>query len=146
MSEEITFPDLTPKQNAFVEAYLSTGSPSSAYRAAYNVVKSSPTVVAINASKAMKNPKVKARINELRAVLAEECHWDRVDSISVLAEIARKEKAKDSDRVNAVKAINTMLGYDKVTIDHTTSDGSMTPTTITRVIIDPKDKNGDSDA
>ena len=35
--------------------------------------------------------------------------------------------AKTGDKINAVKAINQMHGWDKQTIDHTSSDGSMSP-------------------
>jgi hypothetical protein len=66
-------------------------------------------------------------VQELRDRLAELAIWKRIDSLQTLSEIARKEQAQDKDKVAAVKAINAMHGWDKTTIDHTSSDGSMSP-------------------
>lgn len=41
---------------------------------------------------------------------------------------------------------NRFNWHDKAEVDNRSSDGSMTPKTITRVIVDPKDAHGDSDA
>lgn len=62
---------LTPKQEAFVLAWLETGNASHAYRTAYSV--RSMTVKSINeqASKVLAHPKVAARVAELRAISEE---------------------------------------------------------------------------
>ena len=62
----------------------------------------------------MADSNVSTRVAELRAAIAERVTWTMADSLDVLATIAKglDEDAKPSDKVNAVKAINTMIGLD----------------------------------
>ena len=128
---------LTSKQEAFARLVAEGSSQADAYRSAFNS-KAKPESVHVNASKLMSDAKVSLRVEELKQELAEKSLWTRLNSVEVLASIARGrsnisedgepvEPARDSDRVNAVKALNSMHGWDKQTIDHTSSDGSMTP-------------------
>jgi phage terminase small subunit len=122
---------LTPKQEAFAKLVAEGLSQSDAYRSAYNS-KAKPETVQANASRLMADSRVSARVAELRQQLAEVSLWSRMDSVMVLSEIAKgnDSEAKPADRVNAVKALNQMHGWDKQVIDHTSSDGSMSPTRI----------------
>ena len=58
---------LTPKQEAFCLAYLETGNASEAYRRAYNAEKSKPETINRTAKELVDNPKIAARLQELRA-------------------------------------------------------------------------------
>lgn len=110
--------DLTPKQEKFAQLYVELGNASEAYRVAYDS-KAKPESVNVNASKLLADAKVSLRVQELRDDLEERQLWRRIKSLKVLSEIAEGGE-KDSDRVNAVKAINAMQGYDAPTkIDST---------------------------
>jgi phage terminase small subunit len=106
--------ELTPQQEQFAQCVADGMNQSDAYRAAFNI---KPTTLAktVNeaASRMMANTKVRARVQELRDKLEEERLWKRIDSVRTLSEIARghDELAKPSDRVAAVKELNTMHGW-----------------------------------
>lgn len=117
--------NLTPKQESFAQLYVELGSAAEAYRRAYDS-QAKPESVHVSASRLANDPKVSLRIQEIRDRLAELAIWKRIDSLKTLAGIATNGD-KDSDKVAAVKAINSMHGWDKQTIDHTSSDASMTP-------------------
>jgi phage terminase small subunit len=57
----------TPKQEAFALAYIELQNGSAAYRAAYNTASMSPKTVHEAASRLLKNSKVAARVEELKA-------------------------------------------------------------------------------
>ena len=120
--------NLTPKQERFAQLYVELGNASDAYREAYDS-KAKPDSVHVNASKLLSDARVSLRVQELQEALEEKALWRRINSLRVLSEIALGGE-KDSDRVSAVKAINAMHGWDKQTIDHTSSDGSLAPTRI----------------
>lgn len=112
---------LTPKQEKFAQLYVETGNASESYRLAYDS-KAKAESVHVNASKLLSDAKVSLRVQELREELEEKSLWKRIDSIRTLASIAdgTDPEAKPSDRVNAVKALNTMHGWDApVKIDNT---------------------------
>lgn len=122
--------ELKPKQEKFAQIYVETGNASEAYRKAYNS-KAKPESVNVNASKLLADTKVSLRVRQLRDELDEIGLWKRLDSIKTLAEIAsgKDPEGKTSDRVNAVKALNSMHGWDAPTkLEHSSPDGSMTPT------------------
>lgn len=78
----------------------------------------------------MSRPEVMAFYNSLIAQVAAKAIWTREDSERVLAEIAmgQDENGKTSDRVAAVKELNAMGGWNSAQkIDHTSTDGSMSP-------------------
>ena len=127
---------LTPKQEKFAQVYVQTGNASEAYRQAYDASKTKPDVVNVNASKMMANTKVLLRVKELQEETAKRELWTREDSVNVLKAIAKGQdpEARPTDKVNAVKALNAMHGWDKQTIDLTNSDGSLAPTRIELVV------------
>lgn len=121
---------LTYKQDHFARLFVEHGVSVDAYRVAYDV-KSEGQWVAIEASRSLRHPLVALKIKEIRERLEEEAVWKRLNSIEVLAEIARglDEEAKPSDKVQAVKALNQMMGWERRVLDHQSSDGTMQPPT-----------------
>jgi phage terminase small subunit len=106
---------LTPKQERFAQEVASGKSQAEAYRTAFNVKPTTkPETSQANASKLMSNTDVSTRVAELRAAAAERVVWTMADSLDVLSTIAKglDSDAKPSDKVNAVKAINAMIGLD----------------------------------
>ena len=120
---------LTPKQENFARLYVELGSASEAYRRAYDPTDTKASWIAEEASRTLHHPDVSQRVQQLRDRLEEEAIWNRLDSLRVLAEIAKgiDADAKPSDKVAATKELNSMQGYKKQIIDHTSSDGSMSP-------------------
>lgn len=116
------------KREKFSQLVASGLSQSDAYRDAFKS-KAKPEAVHVEASRIMADPKVRLRVKALKEEMAEISLWSRIDSITVLSEIAKgyDDEAKPGDRVSAVKTLNQMHGWDKCTIDHTSSDGTMTP-------------------
>lgn len=116
---------LTDKQEKFAQLLVEVGSKSEAYRQSYDVSNMTSKTVNEEACRLSMNPKVAARVEEIRDELAIKSLWRRVDSVSKLKKIAESGQAQDKDIVAAVKALNSMYGWDKQTIDHQSSDGSM---------------------
>jgi len=87
---------LTLKQENFCLAYLETGNASEAYRKAYNAEKMKPETVNRSAKDVFDNPKIAARIAELRApVIANaqitlEQHLNDLKRLRDLAESSEK--------------------------------------------------------
>ena len=127
---------LTVKQEKFAQLYVELGNASEAYRRAYNS-KAKPESVKVEASKLLSQPNVSLTVKKIQEKLEEEGIWRKLDSLKVLSGIATKGE-KDSDRVAAVKALNAMHGWDSKTIDHTSSDRSMSPLV---VVLDHDDED-----
>jgi phage terminase small subunit len=132
---------LTPKQERFAHEVASGKTQADAYRAAFDVKPTTkPETCQANASKLMTNTDVSTRVAELRAAVAERVMWTMADSLDVLSTIAKglDSDAKPSDKVNAVKAINAMIGLDAPSkLDVT---GNMV-TRIERVMTDDNSKD-----
>ena len=106
---------LTPKQERFAHEVASGKTQADAYRAAFDVKPDTkPATIQANAHKLMLNTEISTRVAELRAAVAERVVWTLADSLDVLSTIAKglDADAKPSDKVNAVKAINAMIGLD----------------------------------
>lgn len=128
--------NLTPKQEAFVQAYLTTGNASEAYRQCYSAGNMKPAVINVKASELLADGKVSVRLSTLREQLAERLLWAREDSVKVLASIAKEEPdAPHPARVSAVKELNAMFGYNApAKVEH----GGTIVTEVRRVIVDGK--------
>lgn len=124
---------LTIKQENFCLAYLETGSASEAYRRSYNAEKMKPETVNRKAKELMDNGKIAARLNELRhpaieaAKVTLKSHLDRLDSLGRLAE----ERGQFSAAINAEISRGKAAGLYTEKLDHTSSDGSMSPKAMT---------------
>lgn len=124
---------LTPKQEKFCMVYIETGNASEAYRQAYDCKNMKPESVNRKAKDLVDKVNIAARIEELREGLAKR-HEVTVDKLIGKLESAYKlamETIKPGQAVAAVMGQAKLLGLDKQIIDHTSSDGSMTPVVAT---------------
>ena len=110
---------LTDKQSRFAQAIADGKTQIEAYRLAYNTENMTRKTIDEAASKAIKHPKIAARIDTLRKTvafiatrkMAESVIWTRQMSIDGLASIFTDESAPHSARVAALKEINAMHGF-----------------------------------
>lgn len=79
---------LTPKQEKFCQVYVDSDNASYAYRQAYNAENMKPETVWSHASRLLKDGKVWARVEEIRAERAEETKVDRARCEEELMAIA----------------------------------------------------------
>ena len=120
--------NLTPKQEKFAQCVADGMSQADAYRTAYDCKPTTkPETAQANASRIMSDSTVLARVEELRAQLSEKSIWTRADSVKALKEVALNPASKGSETVAAIKELNAMHGWNKQTIDHVNSDGSLKP-------------------
>ena len=129
---------LTPKQELFAQEVASGKTQADAYRAAFDVKPTTkPETTYKRACELMADGNISGRVAELRAAAAERVVWTMADSLDVLSTIAKglDADAKPSDKVNAVKAINTMIGLDAP------SKLSVTGNLVTRIIREVTDDN-----
>ncbi len=119
---------LTARQEKFVRAIAEGKSQSEAYREAYP--KSclwEPNALHNRAHELAKNSDVLVRIEEMKTEIIQQIKWNRELAIMMLIEIVHTA-TKDSDKIKAIRELNLMHGYNEpVKIDHTSSDGSMSP-------------------
>lgn len=116
------------KREKMVQLMANGEKPSPAYRKAFKS-KAKPESIHSISSRIMEEVEVQSRLVEVKAELACKALWTRENSVEALKEVAARalDAEKYSDVVGAVKALNSMHGWDKQTIDHTSSDGSMSP-------------------
>ncbi|EOC3625662.1 terminase small subunit [Enterobacter hormaechei] len=135
---------LTIKQEAFCQAYIETGNASEAYRTAYAADKMKPESVNRKAKELLDNGKIAARVAELQGEIKQR-HNVTVDSLLAELEEARQkalsaETPQSSAAVAATMGKAKLVGLDKQIVDHTSSDGTMTPqpTIIQLLPVEPK--------
>lgn len=120
---------LTLKQENFCLAYIETGNATEAYRRAYNKRDIKTDTANRNAKKLMDNVKIMSRLEELRKPIIKR-HNVTVDSLIGELEEARQlalETEQTSAAVGATMGKAKLCGLDKQVIDHTSSDGTMSP-------------------
>lgn len=82
---------LTPKQENFVLAYLETGNASEAYRRAYKPsAKAKESTINRTAKRCIDSPKIRARIEELRAPIREKVGITLEDHLTTLKDLREK--------------------------------------------------------
>lgn len=134
--------DLTPKQEAFAQAYLETGNASEAYRRAYDADAMKETSVHVNACKLLKNAKVALRLDQLQQ-RAQKRHDINIDTITEMLkadrELARKN-AQSSAAVNAVMGMAKLHGLLVDKQEQTGANGGalQVHNRIEYVVVDPK--------
>lgn len=112
---------LTPKQEAFAQAYIETGNASEAYRRAFNVrPNTKPNSIMVEASKLLSTPKIAQRVAELKAEHAER-HDMTVDNIrDMLLEDRQfaREMETPAAAVSATMGLAKLYGHlrDKVDV------------------------------
>jgi len=100
---------LTPKQENFCHAFIELGNASDAYRACYDIGQMKPATINRSAKELIDNPKITARIEELRAPVVERV---RITLESHLDEMQRlKDLALQKDNINA--ALTAEMGRAK---------------------------------
>lgn len=112
--------NLTAKQEAFCLAYLETGNASEAYRRTYNAKRMKPETVNRTAKELLDNPKIAARLAELREPIIER-HNITVDSLLAELEEARQlalQEGQPSAMVSATMGKAKITGKDKQLIEH----------------------------
>jgi hypothetical protein len=87
---------LTQRQEAFCLAFIELGNASEAYRCAYKPKKATAKTINEEASRLLADPKVSARVAELRAGAAERAGFtleQHLETLATLRDLARDEKA-----------------------------------------------------
>lgn len=103
---------LTSKQESFCQAIAASKSQSDAYRLAYTVrAGTSAGTIAASASRLMGDPKIAARIGEIRNIMAEAIGWTRDDSAKALIGIVQATDPSPSAKIAAVRELNSMFGF-----------------------------------
>lgn len=120
---------LTAKETAFAQAFVETGNQSEAYRRVYKSDTMKPTTINRKAKEVADREHVAAYIAELQGEHRQR-HNITVDDLVDELEEARKvgkNEGSAAAMVSATMGKAKLLGMDKQIIDHTSSDGSMTP-------------------
>jgi len=113
---------LTAKQEAFCQAIADGMGQADAYRIAYDAEAMKDSTVYPKASRMMNEGKIRARIDELKAQVADKQLWTREMSVKGLIQAYRiAQEAKTSTGMTAaVKELNVMHGFNeptKLTVD-----------------------------
>ena len=123
--------ELTPKQEKFCQLYIELGNASEAYRQSYDAEGSNDNVVGVNASRLLNNTKVELRLKQIRDEHMRNHKLTVGDLLKELEEARQAalgaENPQSSAAVAATMGKAKLLGLDKQVIDHTSSDGTMTP-------------------
>lgn len=139
---------LTPKQEKFCLVYLETGNASEAYRQAYDAKSMKPETVNKRASELLDNGDIAGRLSELRAPIIAKAQLTVEDLLAELEEARiaalTAETVQSSAAVGATMGKAKLLGLDKQVIDHTSSDGSLSPSRIE--LVAPSVNSTDSDS
>lgn len=135
---------LTPKQEAFAQAYVETGNASEAYRQAYDAHDWKPTSVMVEASRMINHPKISLRIGELRGE-AFERHGMTIEALKDLLMDDRdfaKENGAAAAAVAATNGLAKLYGLGADNLNLSSPDGSMTPPTLIKIVA-PSPKQDD---
>lgn len=123
---------LTQKQEAFAVACVAPGedgksrSASDAYRKAYDASNMSASTVNRAAKELMDNPKIAARIAELRAPVIAKARITVEDLLKELEEarVMAMEEKTPAPAVSATMGKAKLLGYDKQILEHHGPNGA----------------------
>lgn len=136
---------LTQKQEAFALAYVETGNAAEAYRRAYDVrAATKHDSIYVAASRLLSDPKILLRVETLQRQAAELTLYtvkQAYEEYEAARKLAMSEGVDNpSAAVAAVNGKVKLFGLDRPSkVDLTSSDGSMTPQVVERIIIQPKD-------
>lgn len=101
---------LTAKQETFAQNIVSGMNQADAYRSAYPNQRMTDKTIWETASKLIKNPKVIARIQELRAQLAKPTIMSAQERLEWLTALIKSEEETTSDKLKAADIMNKMQG------------------------------------
>jgi hypothetical protein len=110
---------LTNKQESFAQAIASGKTQADAYRLAYDAENMKDETIWSKASVLMADGKVTARVDDLRKAIENKQLWTR--EMSVKALIGAYKEGTAAVKINAVKELNAMHGFNAPTkLDVTT--------------------------
>lgn len=118
---------LTPKQEAFAQAYVETGNASKAYRRAYDAENMKPTSIMVNACRLLQQPKVALRVAGLREDALER-HEMTVDTLTALLMDDRdfaKENGAPAAATSATLGLMKLHGLGGENVNLSNPDGSL---------------------
>ena len=102
---------LTYKQEAFAQAVAVGATQNRAYRLAYDPKKATNKTISEEGCKLAANPKIRARIEEIKEELSKQVLWTKERSVAVLSGIAVGKGELSSVKVSAVKELDLMHGF-----------------------------------
>jgi hypothetical protein len=128
---------LTAKQEAFAQAIADGLGQADAYRVAYDAEGMADSTIYPKASRMLNEGKIRARVDELKAMVVEKQLWTREMSVKGLIQAYRiAQDAKTSTGMTAaVKELNVMHGFNEPT------KLSITGSMVTRIIREVADDN-----
>ena len=100
---------MTERQENFCLEYAKCGNATEAYKAA-GYKTNTPGSAWVCASQLLRNPKVKARVEELQAEIRSAKMMDIAERREVLANIARDSESTKQDVIKAIDTLNKMDG------------------------------------
>lgn len=101
---------LTAKQEKFAQCIIEGMSQADAYRSAYPKQRMSDKTLWETASKLVKNPKVAARVAELRSELAKSSIMTAQERLEWLTAIIKSDGETTADKLKASDQMNKMQG------------------------------------
>lgn len=101
---------LTANQENFVQNIIQGMSQADAYRSAYPNQRMSDKTIWESASKLMSNPKVSARLKELRDQLAKPSIMSAQERLEWLTELIKSDEESTGDKLRAADIMNKMQG------------------------------------
>ena len=104
---------LTAQQEKFCQCIADGMTQADAYRASYKAGKMQDETVYAMASKLAADHKVTIRLKELRDALASKQLWTREQSVAQL--VSELDGDRAGDRINAIKELNNMHGFNAPT-------------------------------
>jgi len=126
---------LTAKQEAFAQGIADGLGQADAYRTAYDAEGMKDSTIYSKASVLMSDGKVRARVDELKAQVAEKQLWSREMSVKALVQAYRE--GSGAVKVSAVKELNAMHGYNEP------SKLNVTGNMVTRIVREVTDDNAE---
>lgn len=119
--------DLTPKQEAFAQAYVETGNASEAYRRAYDAENMKPTTIVVKACQMLSRDNIRVRVAELQGEALER-HEMTVDTLAALLMDDRdfaKENGAPAAATSATLGLVKLFGHGSENLNLSNPDGSL---------------------
>ena len=104
---------LTPKQEAFVQAYLRTGNQGAAYREAYNADGMTANSIDVEAHRTLSHPKVALRVQQLQEKIAKKTEYT-VESVAKMFQDVYDAAMRDGEDKALSAANSASMGIAKL--------------------------------
>jgi phage terminase small subunit len=130
---------LNDKQKKFCEEWLFEYNATKAYRAAYPDCKTDNSA-AVNASKLLRNAKIKDYIEELKENIGELAGLSKLGVLEELKKVIleeNKESVATRDKLKALEVVNKMLGYNAAEKQDITTKNSILTVKLTKTDTPP---------